>query len=126
MMDATANIDWEIKAKTKYDEMIKKMPLFHREIAKIVVDKKAVINAQDRGSETVEESDILRAFFSEVPMTFYSLMVRLFDEVSFDYKQLRPVLYKSLHTSRYYLKPFPYRNDSLKYYLTAHHFESSK
>lgn len=67
--------------------MISKIPLFHREIAKQVVDKQAVINAQKRRANIVEEEDIVKAFFSEVPKAFYSLMIRLFDEVGFDYKK---------------------------------------
>jgi hypothetical protein len=87
MPDTQIKLDWDTTARKKYQEMILKIPLFHREIAKKVVDKKAVLNAQERKSSVVEESDIIRAFFSEVPMTFYSLMVRLFDEVGFDYKK---------------------------------------
>ena len=87
-MSATqTNIKWEPQAYEKYQTMITKIPLFHREIAKQVVDKKAVINAVERGSSKVEEADIVRAFLSEVPYTFYSLMVRLFSEVGFDYKR---------------------------------------
>jgi len=35
----------------------------------------------------IEESDIVSAFFSEVPKAFYSLMIRLFDEVGFTYNE---------------------------------------
>jgi len=90
MSDTQIQIGWDAAAKAKYDQMIRKIPLFHREIAKVVVDKKAIMNAQERGSHAVEEPDIVRAFFSEVPMTFYSLMIRLFDEVGFDYKRHEP------------------------------------
>ena len=79
-------LKWEPAALTKFDTMIARIPLFHREIAKQVVVKKAQQNAQTRGAGLVEESDIVQAFFSEVPHAFYSLMVRLFDEVGFDYK----------------------------------------
>ena len=87
MTPVQTNIKWDEIAYEKYQLMITKIPLFHREIAKQVVDKKAVINAVERGSSKVEEGDIVRAFLSEVPMTFYSLMVRLFDEVGFQYKR---------------------------------------
>ena len=87
MTQVKEQVRWEPKALEKYTAMISKIPLFHREIAKQVVDKKAVINAQERGSAQVEEGDIIRAFLTEVPMTFYSLMIRLFDEVKFDYKR---------------------------------------
>ncbi len=79
-------MEWEKTAKAKFDAMIVRIPLFHREIARKVVVKKAEINAQERGLNIVDESDIIRAFFSEVPMSFYSLMIRLLDEVGFNYK----------------------------------------
>jgi hypothetical protein len=85
MPNVTTKLEWETKAFEKYKLMITKIPLFHREIAKTVVDKKAVINAQERGSNIVEEADIISAFFTEVPKAFYSLMIRLLDEVGFDY-----------------------------------------
>ena len=90
MQNTEQQIEWKPAAKQKYDLMITKIPMFHREIAKQVVDKKAVSNAKERRSSVVEESDIVRAFFSEVPMTFYSLMIRLMDEVKFDYKPYEP------------------------------------
>ena len=77
---------WENAALGKFNYMITRIPLFHREIAKVVVTKKAEQNAAQRGSSQVEEPDIVKAFFSEVPKAFYSLMVRLLDEAKFNYK----------------------------------------
>ena len=87
MPQTQTKLEWEQKASDKYKEMISKIPLFHREIAKKVVDRKAVINARERGADLVEEPDIVKAFLTEVPMAFYSLMIRLLDEVGFDYKK---------------------------------------
>ncbi|HLF17984.1 MAG TPA: hypothetical protein VI749_03705 [Candidatus Omnitrophota bacterium] len=86
-MTDTQTIKWEPKTRAKYDEMIEKIPLFHREIARQVVEKKAAINAQERGNGQIIEEDIVRAFLTEVPLAFYSLMIRLFDEVGFEYKK---------------------------------------
>ena len=83
-------LEWEKEALSKFNLMIEKIPLFHRQIAQQVVHKKAELNAQERGSALVEESDIVRAFFSEVPFAFYSLMIRLLDEVGFAYKEYEP------------------------------------
>ena len=83
-------LEWEKEALGKFKSMIEKIPLFHRKIAEQVVRKKAELNAKERGSLLVEESDILRAFFSEVPFAFYSLMIRLLDEVGFNYKEYEP------------------------------------
>jgi len=87
MSEQEKNIKWETEASRKYELMLTKIPLFHREITKQVVDKQAPINALQRGSSCVEEQDILTSFFSHVPKAFYSLMVRLMDEVGFDYKK---------------------------------------
>ena len=87
MPETTAKLEWEKEALAKYQLMISKIPLFHREIAKIVVDKKAVMNALERNADRVKEEDIVSAFFSEVPKAFYSLMIRLMDEVGFYYEK---------------------------------------
>jgi len=87
-MDKTLNLKWDPASREKYDNMIRRIPLFHREIARQVVERKAMQNAHDRGSAVVQENDIVRAFVSEVPKAFYSLMIRLFDEVGFDYKRI--------------------------------------
>ncbi len=84
MKNIEKQLDWEKGAKDKFDRMIERIPLFHRAIAKEVVVKKANINAKDRGSSVVEESDIVEGFLTEVPKAFYSLMIRLFDEVDFN------------------------------------------
>jgi len=86
MPETKTKLEWETEALKKYQLMITKIPLFHRDIAKIVVDKQAENNARERGSNVIEEGDIVDAFFSEVPKAFYSLMIRLFDEVGFDYE----------------------------------------
>ena len=87
MENTQTKLRWEKESLKKFNTMIERIPLFHREIAKKVVYKRAEINAHERGSNLVEEGDIVQAFFSEVPMAFYSLMIRLLDEVGFDYKQ---------------------------------------
>ena len=87
MSNTQTRLEWEKNAFKKYENMIRRIPLFHREIAQQVVDKKAEQNALARGSNQVEEEDIVKAFLSEVPLAFYSLMVRLMDEVDFNYRE---------------------------------------
>jgi len=87
MPSTPIQLAWESQAQQKFQTMIQKIPLFHREIAHQVVVKKATQNARERGSAVVEEKDIVGAFFSEVPIAFYSLMIRLLDEVRFDYQK---------------------------------------
>lgn len=80
-------MQWNPEAEEKYKKMLGKIPLFHRQITQEVVDKMAPQNAQERGVQFVEEEDIIKAFFSEVPQTFYSIMIRLMEDVDFDYKK---------------------------------------
>ena len=80
-------LEWEGKALKKYENMIRRIPLFHRQIAQQVVDKKAEQNALARCADQVEEVDIVKAFLSEVPMAFHSLMIRLMDEVGFNHQE---------------------------------------
>ena len=87
MPNTQTQLSWEPNARQKYEKMIHTIPLFHRDIAKQVVDKKAPMIAQERGSPVIEETDIVRAFLSEVPAAFYSLMVRLLERAGFDYKK---------------------------------------
>ena len=87
MPDTEAKTQWDPDVLQKYEKMITKIPLFHREIARRVVDKRAPMLARERGSGMVQEEDIVRAFFAEVPMAFYSLMIRLLQEAGFDYKK---------------------------------------
>lgn len=80
-------MQWNKEAEAKYNKMLGKIPIFHRHITQEVVDKMAPQNAQERGAQFVEEEDIIKAFLCEVPQTFYSIMIRLMDDVGFDYKK---------------------------------------
>ncbi len=87
MVTVQTTMTWETSAHDKYNRMLNLIPIFHRGIAQEVVNKKAEMNAQARGSKQVEEVDIISAFTSEVPKAFYSLMIRIMHEVGFDYKK---------------------------------------
>ncbi len=86
-MTEEQRLQWEKESLAKYELVISKIPLFHREIARQVVEKKAQINADERKAKLVEECDIVSAFFTEVPKAFYSLMIRLMDEAGLNYKK---------------------------------------
>lgn len=80
-------MDWDIKTQEKFNLAISKMPVFHRRIAEVATTQKAIENAVRRNAGLVEEQDVVSAFFSEVPKPFYSLMIRLLEDVGFDYKK---------------------------------------
>ena len=87
MVTVVTTIKWDAGALAKYNKMLNLIPVFHRGLAKEVVNKKAEQNALSRGGTQVEEGDIVSAFMTEVPKAFYSLMIRIMDEVGFDYKK---------------------------------------
>lgn len=91
MVSVVTTMPWEDGALAKYNTMINLIPVFHRGLAKEVVNKKAEQNAVSRGSKRVEEIDIVDAFYSEVPKAFFSLMVRIMDEVGFDHARYTQV-----------------------------------
>ena len=86
MVSVQTTMRWEPTALAKYNRMLNLIPIFHRGIAQEVVNKKAEQNAQQRASTQVEEKDIVAAFTTEVPKAFYSLMIRIMDEVGLHYK----------------------------------------
>ena len=87
MVSIQTNMNWDALALSKYNKMLNLIPVFHRRLAKEVVNKKAEQMAQARGSASVEEADIVKSFLTEVPKAFYSLMIRIMAEVGFDYKK---------------------------------------
>lgn len=78
---------WDTPTETKFKSVIVKLPVFHRRIAEESVVKKAEENALQRKSPLVEEKDVVNAFFSEVPLAFYSMMIRVLEQSGFDYRR---------------------------------------
>jgi hypothetical protein len=86
-MSELTTMTWEKITEERFKKMLSKMPIFHRHMTEVGATQKAEALARERGSRVVEEEDLLRAMFSEVPLQFYSLMVRILDNVGFDYKK---------------------------------------
>lgn len=87
MPHTQTELQWEPSALDKYNRMLRRIPIFHRDIARQVVCKKAEMNAKGRGSLQIQEKDLAQAFLSEVPKAFYSLLIRIMDEVKLEYKE---------------------------------------
>ncbi len=81
------SIEWDDEAKKHFDHVIDNLPQFHRTIAQLLVKEKSEELAKERGSETVEDKDVIVAFFQEVPPAFKDMMKRLFGQLSIDYTQ---------------------------------------
>jgi len=78
-------MEWEPRTREKFKQIISKMPVFHRRIAEEAVSLKAEENAAARKAPLVQEEDIVCAFFSDVPLPFYSMMIRLLEQNGLDY-----------------------------------------
>lgn len=76
---------WECNTKKLFDKVITALPQFHRSIAQILVKSSAEDEANLRGSQIVEEKDLIIAFFKEVPPAFKDMMKRLFRQNNIDY-----------------------------------------
>lgn len=86
-MSENFKMTWEKTTEERFKKMLSKMPIFHRHMTEVGAIARAEENATARGSRIVEEEDLMRAMFSEVPLQFYSLMIRILENVGFDYKK---------------------------------------
>ncbi|MCF7877534.1 MAG: DUF2621 family protein [Candidatus Omnitrophica bacterium] len=80
-------IKWQDSAKDKFNKVIQSLPQFHRTIAERLVHQKAEEIAALRNSTLVEEKDLVKAFFQEVPPAFCEMMKRLFEHLNIDYSK---------------------------------------
>jgi hypothetical protein len=79
------DIKWSDDIRSKFEEVTDTLPQFHRTIAKQLVKATAEELAQKRGSALVEISDLVKAFFKEVPPAFKDMMKRLLSQHNIDY-----------------------------------------
>jgi len=79
------SIKWNENTKNYFDKVIGNLPQFHRSIAEKLVKEKSEELAKQRGSELVQDQDMVRAFFQEVPPAFKDMMKRLFSQLNIDY-----------------------------------------
>jgi len=80
-------INWSNTAKSIFDKVVENLPQFHRSIAEQLVKEKAEELTKERQSDTVEDKDVVIAFFQEVPPAFRDMMKRLFNQLKVDYSQ---------------------------------------
>jgi len=86
-MSDNFKMTWEKSTEENFKKILAKLPIFHRHMTEVAATAKAEEIAKARGSRMVEEEDLLRAMFSEVPLQFYSLMIRILENVGLDYKK---------------------------------------
>ena len=64
-------VSWEEDVQKVYGQMLAKVPVFLRPLAKDKIGKKAENNACDNNRASVNEKDMIDAFFSETPFGFH-------------------------------------------------------
>ncbi|MBU2044922.1 MAG: DUF2621 family protein [Candidatus Omnitrophica bacterium] len=79
------DVKWDQKTKEHFDQIITNLPQFHRSIAEQLVKESAESLARERNSQSVQENDLVIAFFNEVPPAFKDMMKRLFNQQGIDY-----------------------------------------
>ena len=79
------SIKWNPPTLETFNKVINNLPQFHRNIAKQLVKEKAEELSKERGSEVVEDEDLIIAFFQEIPPAFKDMMKRLFHHLNIDY-----------------------------------------
>lgn len=81
------SIKWDDTAKNNFDKVITNLPQFHRSIANIIVKEKAEKLANERNAQSVEDQDLIKAFFIEVPPAFKEMMKRLLTQQNINYSE---------------------------------------
>jgi CRISPR/Cas system-associated endonuclease Cas3-HD len=82
-----SDIQWSPKAKEIFDKVISNLPQFHRTIAEKLVKESAEEIAKNKNLTSVEEKELVEAFFKEIPPAFKDMMKRLFAKLNIDYEK---------------------------------------
>jgi hypothetical protein len=78
---------WNPDVEKKFNEIVSKMPLFHRRIAESLVKERAELIAQENSRPEVSEAELVQAFFQEVPPAFKEMMKKLLAEMGIEYQK---------------------------------------
>ena len=76
---------WEKETQEKFNQMIEKIPVFLRSLAKEKVSKRAEALAQKANHTEVLEKDLVDAFFAETPFGFHGPMKTDMTVLGIDY-----------------------------------------
>lgn len=80
-------MNWDTATETKFTQLIEKIPVFLRPIARDKVSKKAELLAQKENRAEVGEKDMVDAFFAETPFGFHGPMKSDMNAIGIDYTQ---------------------------------------
>ena len=80
-------ISWEENTQIQFEQLIAKIPVFLRSIAKEKVSKKAESIVKSDNRTVVGEKDMVDAFFIETPFGFHGPLKTDMEEIQIDYAQ---------------------------------------
>ncbi|MCK5014964.1 MAG: DUF2621 family protein [Candidatus Omnitrophica bacterium] len=80
-------MDWDKNTEEKFKQLIEKIPIFPRDIAKEKVSKTAAGLAEKENRPHVTEKDLVNAFFEETPFGFHGPMKTDMAALGIDYTQ---------------------------------------
>ncbi len=78
-------MNWQKDTDAKFAQLIDKVPIFLRDIAKDKVSKRAEALAQRENRSEISEKDLVDAFFIETPFGFHGPMKNDMQSVGIDY-----------------------------------------
>lgn len=78
-------IDWDRDTQEKFGQLIAKIPVFLRSLAKEKVLKRAETIVKDDHRTVIVEKDMVDAFFIETPFGFHGPLKTDMEEIQIDY-----------------------------------------
>lgn len=81
------SMEWEAQTLGRFNQLIEKVPIFLREIAREKISKRAQEIVGNDGRQKVLEKDMVDAFFAETPFGFHGPMKSDMEDLGIDYVQ---------------------------------------
>ena len=86
-MDEKLKIFWDKTTEEKFKQMIGKVPVFLRDMAKAKISEKAESIVGQENRTEVTEKDMVDAFFAATPFGFHGPMKCDMEELGIDYRK---------------------------------------
>ena len=79
------NIHWQKETEEKFHQLIEKVPVFMRDLAKAKVSQKAEMIVTKKNRTEITEKDMVDAFFEATPFGFHGPMKTDMEALGIDY-----------------------------------------
>ncbi len=79
------NIHWQKETEEKFHQLIEKVPVFMRDLAKAKVSQKAEMIVTKKNRTEITEKDMVDAFFEVTPFGFHGPMKTDMEALGIDY-----------------------------------------